>query len=49
MIDELVNGQVWRTSFLIEYHGEADLDDVDPQCQQDAMTTVNTRLCLAGV
>lgn len=30
----------WRTSFLIEYHGEADLEDVDPHCQQDANTTV---------
>ncbi|EFX81190.1 hypothetical protein DAPPUDRAFT_50373 [Daphnia pulex] len=31
-----------RRSFLIEYHGEADLDDVDLQCQQDP----NTTLCL---
>ncbi|XP_046451107.1 N-acetylglucosamine-6-sulfatase-like [Daphnia pulex] len=34
----------WRSRrfFLIEYHGEADLDDVDLQCQQDP----NTTLCL---
>ena len=30
----------WRKSFLIEYHGEADLEDVDQQCQQDPNTTV---------
>jgi hypothetical protein len=32
---------VWRTSFLIEYHGEYDIQDVDPQCQQDTNTTVS--------
>lgn len=25
---------------MIEYHGEADIEDVDPGCQQDANTTV---------
>ena len=34
------NGSIWRSSYLIEYHGEADLEDVDPQCQQDVNTTV---------
>jgi len=38
----LNNGDgVWRTSFLIEYHGEYDIQDVDPQCQQDTNTTVS--------
>ncbi|XP_045030334.1 N-acetylglucosamine-6-sulfatase-like isoform X3 [Daphnia magna] len=36
------SSEPWRTFFLIEYHGEADLQDVDLQCQQDA----NTTLCL---
>mgnify|MGYP003347800445 CR=1 FL=1 len=35
------NDVAWRTSFLIEYHGEADIQDVDPQCQQDTNTTVS--------
>ncbi|XP_059351288.1 N-acetylglucosamine-6-sulfatase-like isoform X4 [Daphnia carinata] len=39
-IDE--SAKPWRTFYLIEYHGEADLQDVDLQCQQDA----NTTLCL---
>ena len=35
------DGGAWRTSFLIEYHGEYDIQDVDPQCQQDTNTTVS--------
>lgn len=30
----------WRSAFLIEYHGEAGLEDVDPECEQDPDTTV---------